>query len=64
MRLIREVRVINQATGRPPITQSVFTDHYLDFEVPLKPGRSNTIIIEVQDGNGNKKVQQAVIQLK
>ena len=64
MNLIREVRVINQTTGRPPLTQSVFTDHYLDFEVPLKPGRSNTIIIEVQDVNGNKKVQQAVIQLK
>jgi hypothetical protein len=64
MRLIREVRIINQTTGRPALTQSVFTDHYLDFEVPLKPGRSNIIIIEVQDGNGNKKVQQAVIQLK
>ena len=64
MNLIREVRVINQTTGRPPMTQSVFTDHYLEFEVPLKPGRSNTIIIEVQDGNGNKKVQQAIIQLK
>jgi hypothetical protein len=46
------------------MTQSVFTDHYLEFEVPLKPGRSNTIIIEVQDCNGNKKVQQAVIHLK
>ena len=64
MRLIREVRIINQTTGRPALTQSVFTDHYLDFEVPLKPGRSNIIIIEVQDGNGNKKVQQAIIQLK
>lgn len=64
MRLIREVRIINQTTGHPPLTQSVFTDHYLDFEVPLKSGRSNTITIEVQDGNGNKKVQQATIQLK
>jgi hypothetical protein len=64
MRLIREVRVINQTTGKGPNPQSVFTDQYLEFEVQLKPGKSNVIAIEVQDCNGNKKVQQAVIHLK
>jgi hypothetical protein len=63
MHLIREVRVINQATGQT-LTQSTFTDHYLDFAVKLKRGCANTIVIEVQDCNGNKKVQQAVINLK
>lgn len=64
MRLIREVRVINQTTGNRALTQSVFTDHYLDFDIPLKPGRTNVIIIEVQDCNGNKKVAQCLIHLK
>lgn len=63
MRLVREVRVLNQATGKS-LTQSVFTDHYLDFEIALKPRSTNIIVIEVQDCNGNKKVQQAVIHLR
>lgn len=62
MRLIREVKVANMETGQA-LGQSTFTNTQLDFEVGLKQGRANTIVIEVQDVNGNKKVQQAVITL-
>lgn len=63
MNLIREVTVTNQATGETS-KRSTFTDHYLEFEMKLKQGRTNMIVVEVQDINGNRKTQQAPINLK